>query len=84
MDISEILEERGKNYGSFEGHARITQAIKRAMRDSPNWDKLTDAQKESLEMDAHKTGRILNGDPNYKDSWTDKIGYTSLVEKTLT
>lgn len=77
--IDAILEERGKKYGKFEEHARITQAIKAAMVDSPNWNSLPQYMKEALEMDAHKTGRILNGDPFYDDSWQDKIGYTKLV-----
>ena len=34
-------------------------------------------------MIAHKLGRIVNGAPEYKDSWTDIIGYTRLVEETL-
>lgn len=83
MSINKILEERGQRYGDFEGHARITQDIKRAMQNSRNWAKLTDAQKEALEMVAHKIGRILNGDPDYIDSWTDIIGYTKLVEDIL-
>lgn len=83
-DIAATLEERGNRYGSFDEHARITQSLKRAMADSPNWAKLTDAQRESLEMVAHKMGRILNGDPNYHDSWHDMIGYTKLVADTLT
>lgn len=83
MDIAEVLEERGKRYGDFYEHARITQALKAVMKDSPNWESLTPAMKESLEMNAHKIGRILNGDPNYKDSWTDIIGYAKLVEDNL-
>ena len=81
--IDDVLKERGTRYGSFDGHALITQEMKRAMHDHPNWHNLTDAQKESLEMITHKIGRILNGDPNYKDSWTDIIGYARLVEQTL-
>lgn len=81
--IQEILQERGSRYGSFTEHARITQNIKRAMQDSPNFADLPDAMKESLEMLAHKLGRILNGDPTYKDSWTDIIGYTRLIEQEL-
>lgn len=81
--ISDILAERGNRYGDFTEHARITQNIKRAMVDSPNWEGLPDAMKESLEMIAHKIGRILNGDPTYKDSWTDIIGYTKLIEQEL-
>lgn len=81
--IDNTLEERGNRYGDFAGHARITQNLKRAMRDSPNWEALSDDKKEALEMVAHKIGRILNGDPYYADSWHDIIGYTRLVEVTL-
>jgi len=34
-------------------------------------------------MIAHKIGRILNGDPDYQDSWHDIIGYARLVERQL-
>ena len=78
-DIESTLEERGNRYGTFSDHARITQNIKRAMADSPNWERLSDSQKECLEMVAHKAGRILNGDPNYHDSWHDIVGYAKLV-----
>jgi hypothetical protein len=81
--IQATLAERGKRYGSFDEHARITQNIKRAMQDSQNWNALTDSQTESLEMLAHKIGRILNGDPHYKDSWVDIVGYTQLVVDQL-
>lgn len=82
-DIDATLKDRGQRYGSFAGHAKISQAIKKAMRNSPNWDAMADDQKESLEMVAHKIGRILNGDANYHDSWHDVIGYTRLVESRL-
>jgi hypothetical protein len=81
--IDATLAERGNRYGSFTSHAKITQAIKRAMADSPNWATLADDQVEALEMVAHKVGRILNGDPDYHDSWHDIIGYTKLVADRL-
>lgn len=83
QDINETLKERGSNYGEFYEHARITQNIKDAMRDSPNWGNLSPKMKEALEMVAHKMGRILNGNPNFHDSWHDIIGYTKLVEQDL-
>ena len=83
MSIDKVLAERGSRYGEFSAHAMITQNIKRAMYDSPNWRTLSYDKKEALEMIAHKIGRILNGDPNYADSWTDIVGYAKLVEKTL-
>lgn len=81
--IDATLAERGARYGSFAEHARITQAMKAAMVDSPNWMALAPDQKEALEMIAHKAGRILNGDPDYHDSWHDIVGYTKLVADRL-
>lgn len=81
--IDATLAERGSRYGVFSEHARITQNIKRAMQDSPNWASLPDAMKEALEMVAHKVGRVLNGDPQYHDSWHDMVGYAKLVADTL-
>lgn len=82
-DIHQTLQERGSRYGEFPEHARITQNLKAAMVDSPNWRHLDADQKEALEMIQHKIGRILNGDPNYADSWHDIVGYAQLVEKRL-
>lgn len=84
-NIDATLAERGDRYGAFEGHAEITQGLKDVMRNSPTskWHSLTHSQKEALEMTVHKIGRILNGDPNYADSWHDIIGYVRLVEKQL-
>ncbi len=81
--IDNTLAERGSRYGEFTGHAEITHGIKRVMQESPKWSLLMDDQKEALEMVAHKIGRILNGDPDYLDSWHDIIGYTRLVERRL-
>jgi len=82
-NISAILDERGKKYGKFSSHASITQRLKDVMRNTSNWTILTDDQKEALEMNAHKIGRILNGDPNYADSWDDIAGYAKLVGDRL-
>lgn len=81
--IEQILKERGERYGSFEGHALITQRLKNTMRDSDHWQEMEPDQKEALDMVAHKVGRILNGDPNYLDSWADAIGYLRLVYDRL-
>lgn len=81
--IDEVLNERGTRYGAFPEHARITQELKQIMWLSPKWAHLTYAQREALEMVAHKIGRILNGDPNYLDSWVDIVGYTQLVVDQL-
>ena len=81
--IDETLAERGGRYGDFERHAELTQGLKRVMAQGRQWAALADDQREALEMVAHKIGRILNGDPDYVDSWHDIIGYVRLVEKRL-
>lgn len=78
-EIVEVLNERGKRYGEFPEHARITQNIKDAMADSPNWKDLPAFQKEALHMLAHKIGRVLNGDPTYDDNFVDILGYGQLA-----
>lgn len=81
--IDKTLEERGSRYGEFPDHACLTQELKITMHDHERWPDLDHDMKECLDMIAHKIGRIINGDPNYIDSWTDIIGYTRLVEKRL-
>jgi hypothetical protein len=78
-----ILAERGSRYGKYTGHARITQHLKNVMFTYKNRQDLDDDMVESLEMIAHKIGRILNGDPHYHDSWADIAGYAKLVADRL-
>lgn len=80
---SQILAERGSRYGPFASHANITQELKAAMYATPGWSRLAADQKEALEMVQHKIGRILNGDPNYDDSWVDIAGYSQLIVDRL-
>lgn len=84
--IDATLNERGQRYGKFTGHAEITQSMKCVMatfKHGEPWEALTPDQREALEMIAHKIGRILNGDPNYADSWVDIAGYAKLVADRL-
>jgi len=82
-EIETTLKERGENYGEFRDHAILSQGIKNAMRQGLGWPFIDLDKKECLEMVAHKIARILNGDPNYHDSWHDIIGYVTLIEKGL-
>nr|DAN07201.1 MAG TPA: hypothetical protein [Caudoviricetes sp.] len=77
--LDEVLAERGARYGSFGANAAIVQRIKRAMRSADGWDRLTDVQREGLEMMAGKIGRMLSGDPTYLDNGVDLAGYARLV-----
>lgn len=78
-DINATLAERGKRYGKFTEHARVTQHLKAVMRDTEGWQLLADDQCEALEMIAHKVGRMLCGDSGYEDSVVDIIGYATLM-----
>ncbi len=79
----ELLSERGKTHGDFSVHSRITQQIKLAMRDTPNWQGLSHSQQESLDMLAHKIGRVLAGNPDHLDHWDDMAGYSTLVANEI-
>ncbi len=83
MSIDNTLNERGERYGEFPEFSNICQSLKDIIRNTKGWSKLAPSQKEALEMIMHKVSRILNGDPNWADSWHDISGYASLEEKRL-
>jgi hypothetical protein len=84
-DVDKTLAERGSRYGVFTGHAQITVELKRVIRLHLNArnKSLADDQQEALDMICHKIGRIINGDPNYADSWVDIAGYAKLISDRL-
>lgn len=83
MQIYEILQERGDRYGTFEANATTAQALKKVLHMNENWHHLAYDQREALDMICHKMARIMNGDPNYVDSWDDIAGYATLVANRL-
>jgi hypothetical protein len=78
-DVPTILKERAKSHGEYTDHARVTQELKHIIHNEKNWKSLTDTQKETLEIIAHKIARILVGNPNHKDHWDDIAGYAVLT-----
>ncbi len=89
-EIEDTLVERGKRYGRFTGHAKVSQSIQHAIKlgfnsreDGLDMADIADDQREALFMIAHKIGRIVNGDPDYADSWVDIAGYAKLVADRL-
>lgn len=85
LDIDKTLAERGSRYGAFVGHAKVTQMLKAVIQDAltERGKVLLDDQQEALDMICHKIGRIVNGDPDYADSWVDIAGYAKLVADRL-
>lgn len=83
--ITQTLTERGNRYGTFTGHAAVTQDLKLIIATHLRQRNkiLAMDQQEALEMICHKIGRIVNGDPDYDDSWIDIAGYAKLVADRL-
>jgi hypothetical protein len=76
--LTGIPRQRLATHGDFAESARISQGIKALQRSGRSWARMSDAQKETLEMDAFKTARIVSGDPNHPDHWEDKGGYAQI------
>lgn len=80
-----LIAERHKTHGSFSDHARITQRLKRVIRDElykrheRQQDPLNDTQYESVDMILHKIGRIVAGEASFADHWDDIAGYAKIA-----
>lgn len=85
QDIDKVLNERGSRYGNFETQALITQDLKRMIRRYAMQQDtaMSPDQWEALDMICSKIARILNGDPDYDDSWVDIAGYAQLIVNRL-
>jgi hypothetical protein len=83
--IDATLAERGTKYGRFADHAAVTYKLKNILREHSGTHGKSYAydQAEALDMICHKLGRIVNGDPDYADSWVDIAGYAKLVADRL-
>lgn len=84
-NVDATLQERGSRYGAFLGQATLSQDLQHALRYRAGfkWSDLKDDQREALQMICMKMSRIINGDPDYADSWLDIAGYAKLVADRL-
>lgn len=85
-ELGVMLSQRGERYGPFAGHADITQTLKRCVHGhagGAGWGRMSAAQREAMDMILHKIGRIVNGDPDYDDSWRDIAGYAERVVEAI-
>jgi hypothetical protein len=84
--IDATLAERGTKYGKFRDTAAVIYKLKNVLRNHASEQNKSFAfdQAEALDMICHKLGRIVNGDPDYADSWVDIAGYAKLVADRLT
>lgn len=82
-EIDTLLVERGQTHGDYADHAGVTQQVKAVFHNHPGWARLNDMQRETLDMIAHKAGRVLAGNPNFPDHWDDIAGYARLVSQRI-
>lgn len=85
ISVDRVLDSRALDYGAFKNGAALMQGMKRLMADHAQQHGKTfaDDQWEALEMIVHKIGRIVNGNPDKVDHWTDIAGYATLVADRL-
>ena len=83
--VDDILNERAKDYGKFIEGAEIMQMLKRMVHNyvDVRGTQLAFDQREAIDMIIHKLGRIINGNPDKVDHWTDIAGYAKLVADRL-
>jgi len=80
-----LLIERETTHGDYRNTARIIQRLKDTLlveqvrRTKRGQPRLTDTQKECLDMIVHKIGRIVSGESGHADHWQDIAGYAKLA-----
>ncbi len=82
MSVENLLTKRQENHGVFEHNASVSQDLKNIMRPIAE-ARLSEIQREALDMISSKVARILTGNPNHLDHWDDIAGYATLVSNFL-
>lgn len=83
MGTEELIETRKTTHGEYATKAYTIQTFKRIARTSPSFSEMAGHEIESLDNIFQKIGRILYGDPHFKDHWDDIAGYATLTSKEL-
>lgn len=81
--IKETLSQRQAQYGDFKDVADTTERLFKTIKDGNSFDDFTNDQRMALYMICSKMARIVNGNPNHKDSWHDIAGYATLIDNEL-
>lgn len=81
--MTKITETRNKIHGSFSENARVSQHIKDLMRSCAGYSKLTNVQREAVDMIALKLSRIISGKASVADHWVDIGGYADLAVQEI-
>ena len=78
LDPGQIIEARAVRYGDFVTNAGLAQALKAVIIAHPKTCLLAPHKREALDLICTKIARIVNGDPDYPDSWDDIGGFAEL------
>ena len=79
-----VIPNRDDQHGGVQAVGDVSQVIKTRMRIGSNWTILSRGGQESLDMIAHKIGRILSGDdPHDPQHWEDIAGYAHAAMRSF-
>jgi hypothetical protein len=76
-EVEGVIADREASHGDWNAQAYAAQSLKAIIRQRAK--NLSAHQLEALEMIATKVSRILIGNPNTPDHWTDIAGYAILA-----
>ena len=79
MTVEATLAERGKSYGEFRDGAKIAMDMFAIVTAAPSYAAMTADKQYAAFMVCAKLARLLNGDPEHRDSWLDIAGYAQLA-----
>lgn len=77
------IPNRDDQHGGMEAVGSISQRLKDVLRTGANWQHLSNAQREALDMMMHKVARIMSGDLTVKDHWIDAGGYPLCIARQM-
>lgn len=83
MSVDKLLDDRASRYGNYVQVATVTEALWCNLAAALAGKEVAPDQADALRMICTKLARIVNGDPNYPDSWFDVAGYATLVGERL-
>ena len=78
-EIPDLIMTRESTHGSFELAAVWRQHYQALINNAPSYERLSAAQRYSIDMVGVKLGRILHGNPHEPDHWLDIAGYAQLA-----
>lgn len=83
MSVDKLLDDRGSRYGNYMQVATVTEALWCNLAAALAGKEVAPDQADALRMICTKLARIVNGNPDYPDSWRDVAGYATLVAERL-